>query len=156
MNLIFSSFQLAGYQDMTIPKTDDSTLYKDVGIDAGSKSCRTGTMTNLVGMAKAARSADWLDGQIRKLLLLPSNKIRNILIKSRNGNGNKTLKCIHWNMTNKHWINKIDEIENTIVDFKPDLLLISEANFFYTNPEYKMNIRGYTIVHSPHLCQAQI
>ena len=51
-------------------------------------------------------------------------------MKCYNGNGNKALKVIHWNMTNKHWIRKVDEVENTINYFNPDLFLISEANIF--------------------------
>ena len=53
------------------------------------------------------------------------------------------------NMMNTHWENKKDEIENTIADFKPDVFIISEANFFDDIPEYMTNIGGYQLVHSP-------
>ena len=49
----------------------------------------------------------------------------------------------------QNFVNKTDEIENTIVEFKPDLFLISEAYYFNNIPEYKMNIPGYTLIHSP-------
>ena len=50
-------------------------------------------------------------------------------------------------MINGHWVNKIDEIENTIADFNPDLFLISEAYLFNNDPEYMTNINGYSITH---------
>ena len=51
-------------------------------------------------------------------------------------------------MGNRFWIRKIEEIENTINDFSPDIFLISEANIFDKDLEHETRIEGYNIVHT--------
>ena len=99
-NLIISSFQLAEQYDSTIPKFDDSEKYMNFNLE-NETSIRSGTRNSAAELIAQTRSANWLDGQIRRIRLLPSNKLRNRLIKLRNGNGMKTFKIIHWNMWNK-------------------------------------------------------
>ena len=58
-----------------------------------------------------------------------SNKARNKLVRSRNGNeGNNILKIQHWNLGSRHWHRKRTEIEALLQESEPDLLFISEAN----------------------------
>ena len=150
INLLMNCFQLAGPTDNTNPKIENSDIhfaFKPQMTNETSE--RSGTSSNSAQLGAAELSSDRLENRINDLRMLLSNKDRNRLIKQKNGNGKKTLKIIHWNMTKKHWENKIDKIENTIVDFKPNLFLISEANYFDNNPEYEMNMRGYSVVHSP-------
>ena len=149
VNIMISGFQMEGYQEQYTPKTDDIITYQNHYTSHEQiYSKQLGTISdNLI--ADSDRAANWLDMKINLRSPSPSNKIRNRLIKQRNGNGNRTLKMIHWNMTNKHWENKTDEIINTINDFKPELFLISEANYHKGLPEYIMNIPGYYLVHSP-------
>ena len=74
-----------------------------------------------------------------------ANKIRNKMVKMKNGNGgNKILKIVHWNMGAKFWHRKTDAIEAFILDNDPDILFISEANIM---PEHTDEQKTHSRVH---------
>ena len=75
----------------------------------------------------------------------------NRIVRSSNGNGRNTISITHWNEGNSHWINKLEEIQALIDELAPDLLYISEANFFKEFPDYMTNIPGYRLVHPKQL-----
>ena len=53
----------------------------------------------------------------------------NNTVRSTNGNRvNSTLRILHWNAGSRLWTNKLIEIETLLLDKKPDILIISEAN----------------------------
>ena len=78
-----------------------------------------------------------------------SSKMRNIIVRARNGNRGgirQTIKLIHWNMGNGWWEGKIAEIEAAIIDFDPDLFFITEANLRADIPSESSQIEGYEMV----------
>ena len=74
-----------------------------------------------------------------------SNKIRNNLIKQRNGNGKNTLSISHWNLGSKLWKNKRNQIQALVDQDNPDVLFISEANLDETTSPHESTIQGYNI-----------
>ena len=76
------------------------------------------------------------------------NKIRNNLIKSRNGNNLKvkSMKVVHWNLGSRLWINKTVEIQHLVDEYSPDLAIISEANLFLKHSNEQRHIEGYDII----------
>ena len=65
-----------------------------------------------------------------------SNKARNNLQRAINGNISKTFNIVHWNIGPAHWTNKIHTIEAMLLDFKPDIAIIGEANIFPEKPGF--------------------
>ena len=61
-----------------------------------------------------------------------SSKIMNRLIRAKNGNGapRNQLKIIHWNAGSRLWDNKLIEIESLLLEEKPDMCYMSEANLW--------------------------
>ena len=64
--------------------------------------------------------------------------------KSINGNGNRSITIIHWNLGSKLWPKKTDEIRHLLVDYKPEICIISEANLHMEVPLEQRTIEGYT------------
>ena len=56
------------------------------------------------------------------------------------------LKIIEWNMGSRHWLNKRDKIQAMVDDQDPDIIYITEANLFKSDPDYLVNIVGYNLV----------
>ena len=76
-----------------------------------------------------------------------SAKIRNRNVRMKNRNRfNSCLKVVQWNMGNKHWPKKLDEIELLTMEIKPDLLFVTEANLYQGTPDHEMQIPGYELV----------
>ena len=75
------------------------------------------------------------------------HKVHNKFVKVYNGNTKVTIKTIHWNIGNRFWKHKINDIEHTINEFNPDLFLISEANLFSQDQDYEIHIDGYKMIH---------
>ena len=80
-----------------------------------------------------------------KIICLKSNKIRNRMKRMINGNrGSKdNLKIIHWNMGAKLWENKLLEIQAVILQYKPDIYAVSEANMKLNLQAHQKQIQGY-------------
>ena len=74
-----------------------------------------------------------------------SSKIRNKLIKQKNGNGKNSLLISHWNLGLKKWINKRNQIQALVDLDNPDLIFISEANLDELTPPHESLISGYDI-----------
>ena len=66
-----------------------------------------------------------------------------LLVGNRNNKVRKTLKIIHWNMGPKYWQRKIEEIEAVILQYNPDVFVISEANLLNSLPDNEKGITGY-------------
>ena len=81
------------WQDCTIPKLDDSQHHSYDTL-AQQVNTMTGTQHNTIRMANADKSAMRLDMRIHRHKFKASNKIRNCLVKQRNGNGVNTLKIV--------------------------------------------------------------
>ena len=69
----------------------------------------------------------WKDGELK-----PLHKKLNKLTRIQNGNGLGTIRnhllIAHWNMGAKYWKKKIEDIEAVTLQYRPDILIISEAN----------------------------
>ena len=76
-----------------------------------------------------------------------SNKTKNRIVRARNGNrnGSTNLKIIHWNGGSKKWENKLLEIESLLLERKPDICYISEANLWAGLDPMDSEITGYQI-----------
>ena len=77
---------------------------------------------------------------------LLSNRHRNKIIKSYNGNRRKAVSVIHWNMGSSFWKHKLVEIKSIISEKNPDILIISEANIFKNDNDYELHIPDYHII----------
>ena len=75
-----------------------------------------------------------------------SNKTRNRIIKSMNGNGKNSLKITQWNMGSTFWIRKTQEIQIMIQEYDPDIAIITEANIFSQDRDYEVNIPNYKLI----------
>ena len=76
-----------------------------------------------------------------------SNKVRNKLIKSVNGNGvGNMVKILHWNTGSKFWKRKRETLEDLMLERDPDLLFVSEANMMQDLSEEQRHIGGYKTV----------
>ena len=62
------------------------------------------------------------------------------------GGVKSTLKLMHWNAGHSCWETKRIEVEALILETKPDMLFISEANLRYETPACQKDIQGYYIV----------
>ena len=77
-----------------------------------------------------------------------SNKIRNKLVKSSNGNIDRkaaNLKIMSWNLGPRLWINKVQDICHLLEDFSPDVAIISEANLYIYDEPHLTFIDNYDI-----------
>ena len=63
-----------------------------------------------------------------------------------NGNGNKLIKVVHWNMGSAHWVNIFKKIQLLLEDFNPDVAVISEANIFSENQDFDIYVPGYSLI----------
>ena len=77
-----------------------------------------------------------------------SNKIRNQNKKMENGNGQlrQHVNLIQWNMGAKQWQRKFLEIEAVILQFTPDIFIVTEANMKMSLDEHEKNIAGYSMI----------
>ena len=67
-------------------------------------------------------------------------------MRTKNGNGANNLLLLHWNMGSKFWVRKKLEIEATLQRYKPQIMIISEANLLLNLTEQERNIPGYKIL----------
>ena len=75
-------------------------------------------------------------------------KLKNRLIRANNGNGQdkiNTLKIINWNLGPRQWRNKVEDISHMVLEYKPDVIVISEANLQFTEDIHLINIKDYDI-----------
>ena len=147
LNLMLNCTNLKIHPVGTMPKIDNCNLYKNITENIYNE--RSVTATNTITLLAEWRAAKWLDRLADNPEFVPAHKVRNKLVKIRNGNGVKTLKIVHWNMWSRHFINKKEEVDNVISEFRPDLFLISEAYHYPDNPEYQSHVNGYTLQNSP-------
>ena len=77
-----------------------------------------------------------------------SNKRRNKEVKSKNGNGDnrQNITILHWNLGSRMWHRKTLEIEAAILQYSPDVFVITEANLLKTLQEDKRKIPGYSLI----------
>ena len=76
-----------------------------------------------------------------------SQKVSNKRIKIINGNGNKKLlKIVNWNLGSRRWHNKVDEVTAMVLDYNPDVAVISEANLKVEVDQHMNYIPGYNII----------
>ena len=73
------------------------------------------------------------------------HKIANKKVKIENGNGKLSLKILHCNFGPHFWANKIEDIENLVNTQKHDLLFVSEAKIYLSDPDYTTRIEGYDL-----------
>ena len=78
--------------------------------------------------------------------VLLSAKIRNRIIKSKNGNRVPSIKIIHWNVGTKLWTNKKTEIEALLLQEKPHMCFITEANLWNHIDTEDRQIPGHYII----------
>ena len=74
-----------------------------------------------------------------------SHKAKNKMVKMINGNVNtrKILNVIHWNMGSKYWNRKTLEAEAVVLQYQPDIFIISEANMMDDHSDLDINLQGY-------------
>ena len=60
-------------------------------------------------------------------------------------NGNRGIKITHWNLGSSYLVNKIQEIETLVADFRPHLLGISESNLFSSQNQDDVMIEDYEL-----------
>ena len=75
-----------------------------------------------------------------------SHKLQNKKMKIQNGNIEKKISIIHWNIGARLWTNKLDEIELLLSDKQPDLCFISEANLWANTEGHLTAIPGYDLI----------
>ena len=73
---------------------------------------------------------------------------RKLLNKKINGNGQirKSVSVIHWNIGAKMWQRKLLEIEAVVLQYNPDIFVVSEANLSVALPDNERQVQGYKIV----------
>ena len=83
-----------------------------------------------------------------KLIVMSTSKIRNRNVKMRNDNGTmrQHVSVVHWNMGAKHWCRKTHDIEAAILQFNPDIFIITEANMKLTLTDTERKINGYYMI----------
>ena len=60
----------------------------------------------------------------------PARKIRNKEVRIKNGNINKSIKLVHWNLGSRYWENKREDLQHFVDELNPKLAYISEGNLF--------------------------
>ena len=56
---------------------------------------------------------------------------------------------MQWNMGSRHWERKVNEIIDMTENYSPDLLYITEANYFNPTEDYLSNVQGYRHINPP-------
>ena len=74
------------------------------------------------------------------------NKLTRILNGNINGIPRNIITVVHWNMGANFWQKKIEEIEAVILQYRPDIFIISESNLLVELKDYERDITGYTIL----------
>ena len=77
---------------------------------------------------------------------LQTHKKLNKLQQIKNGNRCNQLKIIHWNGGPRQWKNKLVELEALLIEHKPDLCYITEANLWAGLESHEMEIPGHSLV----------
>ena len=85
------------------------------------------------------------NGHMLQMIWHKSDKIRNKTVKSKNGNGKKSITVIHWNLGARKWQNKTAEIQSLVNEIQPEYCFITEANLAADIPDYETCIQGYEI-----------
>ena len=49
-------------------------------------------------------------------------------------------------MGSQLWINKIQDIHDTVLDKTPDIVIVSEANILLQDQDHKIHVPGYSII----------
>ena len=83
--------------------------------------------------------------------LTKSVELVNHNFRSRYTNGNKKkngVKILHWNPGAKHLHNKVQNIESVINAYKPEVLGISESNFYKSHDVNEVQIENYNLFFS--------
>ena len=75
-----------------------------------------------------------------------TNTVKNKMTKIVNGNIKSTIKITHWNPGSRHWVRKSVEIQQVLDTRRPDIMIISEANIFKEDDDYKLWTPGYTMI----------
>ena len=57
-----------------------------------------------------------------------------------------SISIVHWNMGNRKWVNKVEDLQGMLADLKPNIAMISEANLFAEDPDFSVNIPGYSMI----------
>ena len=53
---------------------------------------------------------------------------------------------MEWNLGSKHWVRKLEMIQATVDQHNPDVIFLTEANLFKSDPDYCQEIEGYNVV----------
>ena len=77
-------------------------------------------------------------------------KNMNRLAHAKNGNRTRTspIKVIHWNAGSRLWENKLLEIETLLIEKKPDICFLSEANLWESLPDWERQLPGYYLIYA--------
>ena len=81
-----------------------------------------------------------------------TSKERNRCIKCTNGNIERkrnALKIVHWNMGPTYWRHKIHEARQLLIEFNPDICIVTEANIMVEDQDHEVMIPGYTMLLPP-------
>ena len=81
---------------------------------------------------------------VRKEQLI-TNKLRNRNMRRKNGNrtDRNNFNILHWNLGSSHWVRKKIEIEAVLIQHKPDIMIVTEANLLIATPPEESSITGY-------------
>ena len=77
-----------------------------------------------------------------------TRKFLNKRVKITNGNGQmrKSVTVLHWNIGASMWQRKLLEIEAVVLQYKPVIFVVSEANLPVTLSEDEQHVQGYKII----------
>ena len=87
----------------------------------------------------------WRNCRTMKVLEI-TGKLRNRKKKMENGNNKQNISVISWNLGSKMWCRKKLEIEAVIIQYRPDVFIISESNLLESVSEEDRHIAGYRIL----------
>ena len=83
--------------------------------------------------------------------LSKSVEIENHNFRLRYTNGNKPkngIRILHWNPGAKHLRNKVQNIESVVCKYKPEILGISESNFYQSHDVNDVQLENYNLFFS--------
>ena len=66
-----------------------------------------------------------------------------------NGNRSRALNLVHWNIGAAQLPRKIQELRQAVVDFQPDIMVVSEANLMAGTPGHEIHIDGFDMITPP-------
>ena len=77
-----------------------------------------------------------------------SGKLGNKTVKMEHGNGSQrqNISVIHWNMGSRFWTRKKEEVEAVLLQYSPDIFIISESNLLESINDYERAVPGYKIL----------